>query len=204
MGPRRAAPATERNARHIARVLARVLPRAGTVLEIASGTGQHAARLAQAFPTIAWQPSDPDPASRASIAAWRVETGPGAGMPLPPLDIDVCTPGWETAVAGPWAGLVCINMIHIAPWAACEGLMRGAGRRLGAGAPLYLYGPYRRNGRHTAPSNAAFDDSLRGRDATWGVRDLEAVAACAERNGLALARVVLMPANNLSVVFRRA
>ena len=195
---RRSAPHVARNAEPIAEVLREILPARGLVLEVASGTGEHVLHFARAFPFLAWQPSDPDPAALASIEAWRVEAG-RANL-LPPVTLDARMLDWPVAAAD---AILCINMVHISPWAATVGLMRGAGLRLTAGAPLYLYGAYRQAGVTTAPSNEAFDLSLRARDPEWGVRDLEQVAAEAERNGLGLERVVPMPANNLSVVFRK-
>jgi SAM-dependent methyltransferase len=194
---KRRAPATERNREPIAAVLREVLPERGTLLEIASGTGEHAAYFSGLFPDMAWQPSDPDPEALASIEAWRAE----AGVPnlLEPLRLDAAADTWPVDAAD---AILCINMVHISPWAATEGLMRGAGRLLPPGGPLILYGPYRRAGVPTAPSNEAFDQSLRSRDPRWGLRDLEAVEAEAAANGLGLARVVEMPANNLTVVFR--
>jgi len=187
--------AAARNRDPILAVLRRVLPAAGVVLEIASGSGEHAAYFAGAFPRLAWQPSDPDPRAHASIAAWC------AGVPTvrPPLALDATDERWPVAPAA----IVCVNMIHIAPWAACEGLLRNAGRSLPAGGVLYLYGPYRVGGRHTAPSNAAFDAGLRARDRAWGVRDLEIVVTLAASHGLDLRETVSMPANNLSVVLER-
>ncbi|MBL8698451.1 MAG: DUF938 domain-containing protein [Alphaproteobacteria bacterium] len=200
------APATERNREPILAVLARVLaPRggaagfAGDVLEIASGTGQHVAFFAARLPALSFQPSDPDAERRASIAAWVAEAG--VGNVRAPLDLDVMHEPWP--VAHPVAAILCINMIHISPWEATLALMRGAGRWLPPGAPLYVYGPFMREGRHTAPSNAAFDADLRGRDPRWGVRNLETVSEVAHAHGLSLDEVVEMPANNLSVVFRR-
>ena len=195
---RRRAPAAERNRDAILTVLARVLPSSGVVLEIASGTGQHALHCAAALPHMVWQPSDPDAAARDSIAAWRAHAG--AANLNAPLAIDVTRNDWGI---GRVAAMVCINMIHIAPWEAAEALFRGAGERLDAGGVLYLYGPYRRNGAHTAPSNEAFDAQLRATDARWGVRDLEAVTALAEKAGFALVETVAMPANNFSLVFRK-
>src|SRR5882724_893855 len=191
-------PAVARNRDPILAVLRRVLPAQGTVLEIASGTGEHAAYFAAALPHITWQPTDPDAEARGSIAAHR------AAAQLPnlkaPLALDACAPSWPVARA---EAVVSINMIHIAPWAAAEGLMAGAGRLLAAGGVLYLYGPFKENGEHTAPSNAAFDASLRARDPLWGVRDRDEVAALAQRNRLKLVERVAMPANNLSLVFQR-
>jgi hypothetical protein len=195
---RRRAPAAERNRDAILAVLSRVLPPSGIVLEIASGTGQHAVHCAAALPGIVWQPSDPDSAARDSIAAWR--THAGLANLAYPIKLDVMNDDWGI---GEVAAIVCINMIHIAPWDAAQALFHGAGSRLGGGGVLYLYGPYRRDGAHTAPSNEAFDAQLRATDARWGVRDLEAVQALAETHGFRLDEVVEMPANNFSLVFGR-
>lgn len=197
--PRLQAPAVARNREPILAVLRRVLPPAGLVLEVASGSGEHAAFFASALPLLTWQPSDPDPRARASITAFR----DAGGMPnlLPPLDLDVMAAAWPVTGA---AAIVCINMIHIAPWSACEGLVAGAARALPPGGVLYLYGPYKEEGRHTAPSNEIFDADLRARDPRWGVRDLGEVTALARRHGLVHEETVTMPANNRSVVFRRA
>ncbi|CAM5221439.1 SAM-dependent methyltransferase OS=Bosea thiooxidans OX=53254 GN=ARD30_12450 PE=4 SV=1 [Bosea thiooxidans] len=178
-------------------MLRQVLPPSGLVLEVASGSGEHAIHFAAALPALTFQPSDPAADALASIAAWARESG--LGNVLPPQQLDAGAPQWpiETADA-----ILCINMIHIAPWAAAEGLFRQAGRLLKTGAPLYLYGPYRRPGRPLEPSNAAFDESLRRRDPEWGLRDLEAVVALAAANGFGPPEVVEMPANNLSVIFR--
>ena len=192
-------PATARNREPILEVLRRALPREGRVLEIASGAGEHAAYLAPFFPHLQWQPTDADPAAMNSIRAWRAATE--APNLLEPMVLDVTDPAdWPEDL---YEAVVCINMIHISPWVAAEGLMDGAGRVLTLGGLLYLYGPYREGGRHTAPSNAAFDAGLKLRDPSWGVRDLEEVAALAARHGLELAERVEMPANNLSLLFRR-
>lgn len=193
---KRHAPAAERNREPILTVLETVLPESGLVLEIASGTGQHAAFFASRLPGLVWQPSDRDEDSRASIAAWTE----GAPNVRPPLDLDVTRRPWPLDRAD---AIVNANMIHIAPWAVCEALMRGAGELLAAGGVLFMYGPFTRPGVPTAPSNVAFDESLRSRDPSWGVRDLEEVSKVAATHGLARERVVEMPANNLSVVFRR-
>lgn len=195
----RSSPAALRNRGVIAEVLARVLPPTGRVLEIASGTGEHAVYLAGAFPGVSWQPTDVAPEALASIAARVASEGPG--NLLPPLRLDVAAWPWPVTEA---EAIVCINMIHIAPWAACEALMAGAARVLPSGAPLYLYGAIKRGGRHTAPSNAAFDADLRARDPAWGVRDEAEVTAAAAAHGLALAELVPMPSNNFSLVFRRS
>jgi SAM-dependent methyltransferase len=197
MGKQRA-PAAERNAEPIRAVLERVLPASGLVLEIASGTGQHAVTMARAFPHLRWQPSDPDPLARESIAAWRDEAGP-ANL-LAPVRLDVMDEVWPVAAAD---AVVCINMIHIAPWECALGLFRGAGRVLPVGGVLYLYGPYRFHGAFTAESNAAFDASLRARDPAWGVRDLDDIEPALAAHGLVLEETVAMPANNHSLVFRR-
>ena len=193
---RRHAPATERNREPLAAVLREILPADGVVLEVASGTGEHAAFFAGRFPALLWQPSDPDPDALASIRAWREETG--WSNLLEPVRLDAAAEDWPVAAAD---AILCVNMVHISPWAATLGLLRGARRLLAPGAPLILYGPYRRAGVATAPSNEAFDASLRARDPDWGLRDLEAVAAAAD--GSRLERVFEMPANNVTVVFRR-
>jgi SAM-dependent methyltransferase len=195
---RRSAPHVARNAGPIAEVLRAILPPRGLVLEVASGTGEHILHFARDFPKLLWQPSDPEPAALRSIEAWRAESG--LFNLLPAVSLDARAGDWPVPQAD---ALVCINMIHISPWAATAGLMRGAGRLLEAGAPLCLYGPYRRAAVATAPSNEAFDESLRARDPEWGLRDLEAVVAEAEKHGFTLDRVVEMPANNLSAVFRK-
>ncbi|AOK07226.1 class I SAM-dependent methyltransferase [Burkholderia sp. AU28942] len=195
---RLSAPAAERNRGPILDVLRRVLPATGSVLEIASGTGQHAAHFAQALPGLRWQPSDPDAHARRSIAAWVAHAG--LANLAEPLAFDVRDPVWPSAALD---AIVCINMVHISPWACTEALFAGAARVLRPGGVLFLYGPYRREGRHTSPSNEAFDQQLRSRDPSWGVRDLEAVVALGLDLGLDCAEVVEMPANNLSVVFHR-
>lgn len=200
-GAKHFASAVSRNTGPIVGVLREVLPAVGRVLEIASGTGQHAIAFARAFPGIEWQPSDPDADARASIAAWIAAEG--LENIAPPQAIDTTHAGWEAGLTPRPDAILCINMIHIAPWAACEGLLRGAGGLLAPGGVLYLYGPYKRDGRHTAPGNEAFDASLRARNPEWGVRDLAVVADCAGENELALERSVDMPVNNLSAIFRR-
>jgi hypothetical protein len=187
-----------RNAEPIAAVLADLLPPQGLVLEVASGTGEHVLHFARRFPALDWQPSDPDPVALRSIEAWR--SGAGLGNLRPPIRLDASEAGWPTKAAD---AIMCINMVHISPWAATEGLMRGAALLLRSGAPLILYGAYRRAGVSTAPSNEAFDRSLRSRNPAWGLRDLETVQGEAEANGLTLEAVHEMPANNLILVFRR-
>lgn len=190
------APAAQRNRQPILDVLARVLPGSGLVLEIASGTGEHAFWFAQHLRSLIWQPSDPDPAARRSIAA-HATTVAGSSLRAP-LDLDVTEASWPIERA---EAIVCINMAHIAPWAATEGLIAGSARTLPPGGILYLYGPYKRGGAHTAPSNAAFDASLRRQNPAWGLRDVEAVTELAAARGLRFSEVVDMPANNLSLVF---
>ena len=190
-------PATARNREPIAAVLREVLPEQGVVLEVASGAGEHAAFFARLFPNLTWQPSDPQPQALSSIEAYVAD----AGLPnlREPVALDAASETWPIERAD---ALLCINMVHISPWSATVGLMRGAGRLLASGAPLILYGPYRRDGVPTAASNEAFDRSLKERNPQWGLRRREDVAAEAERAGLALERVVEMPANNLIVAFR--
>jgi SAM-dependent methyltransferase len=193
---KRYAPATQRNREIIAEVLERILPSQGTVLEIASGTGEHLIHFAQSFPHLNWQPSDYDEAGLASIAAWSAE----AGLPniLPQVRIDATSADWPLISAD---AILCINMVHISPWEATQGLMAGAGRLLSADAPLYLYGPYRQHGVALAEGNVSFDASLKQRNPDWGLRYVEDVAAQGEEAGLKLERIEQMPANNLSLIF---
>ncbi len=202
---RRYAPATERNRVPILEVLKQVLPPTGIVLEVASGTGEHAVFLGPRLQPRFWQPTEPDPSLRASIQAWREHSGAEAvGSPIP-LDVtDTLWPVETLNLTDPVTAIVAINLIHIAPWAATLGLMAGAARLLPPQGVLYLYGPYKQAGRHTAPSNAQFDDQLRSQDPAWGVRNLDDVEAIATQHHLALQQVISMPANNLSVVFQRA
>lgn len=183
------------------------MPARGKVIEVASGSGEHVSAFAKRFAGVTWQPSDPEAKARASIDAYAAElnaaAGPDGANLLPALHIDAMADNWWQAVEGPIAGVVSINMIHIAPWEACLGLMRGAGELLEAGGFLYLYGPYKVNGAHTAPSNEAFDESLRSRNLRWGLRDQGEVAEAAATEGLALGQVIPMPANNFSLVFRK-
>ncbi len=196
---KRTAPAALRNEEPISQVLRDVLPSEGVVLEIASGSGQHARGFAQRFPGLTWQPSDQDPAALRSIDAWAAEM-PACTNIRPALHLDVMQWPWPVTTAD---AIVCINMIHIAPWAACEGLMRGAGELLRPGAPLYLYGAMRVDGAFTSASNASFDASLHQQNPAWGIRDLAEVAAAGQVHGLALVQVTPMPANNFSLVLRR-
>lgn len=194
-------PSAERNLAPIIEVLEPHLPEVGLVLEIASGTGQHVAAFARRFPQLTFQPSDADPAARASIEAWRAEAG--AENLRRPVALDVAAPDWWTALDAPVAALIAINLIHISPWAATEGLFAGAGRLVGEGGLVYLYGPHRRDGVHTAPSNEAFDAGLRRTDPQWGLRDIAEVADVAAKNGFQLKDIVPMPANNFSLLFRK-
>ncbi|HET9449611.1 MAG TPA: DUF938 domain-containing protein [Aggregicoccus sp.] len=199
--PRQYAPATERNREPLLAVLQQELATARSVLEVASGTGQHAVFFARALPHLTWQPTDLDEAALASIEAWRrAEALPNV---LPAQALDVLQEPWPPALSGPWDALVCINMVHISPWEATQALLRGAARVLAPGGRVLLYGPYFVAGRPTAPSNLVFDASLRSRDPRWGVRMLEDVLAEAEVHGLVRERVVDMPSNNLTVVLRR-
>ena len=196
---KRHAPAALRNREAIADVLALELPEAGLVLEVASGTGEHALYFAARFPSLTWQPSDPDPAALASIQAWRAEhERPNL---LPAIELNGEDSDWALDHAD---AIFCANMIHIAPWQACEGLFAGAARLLENGAPLILYGPYLEDDVETAPSNLAFDESLKARNAQWGLRELSKVDAVAARNGFTRHARHTMPANNLTVVYRRS
>lgn len=201
---KRHAPATERNRAPILTVLESALPASGTVLEVAAGTGEHAAIFAPRLAPRLWLPSDPDADNLASIAAWAAEAS--CDRLLPPIALDVTAAPWPVETdppPEPVTAIAAINLIHIAPWAAAEGLMAGAGRLLPSGGVLYLYGPYKIDGRHTAQSNAAFDASLKARDPAWGVRDMADVAALAGAHGLDHGRTEAMPANNVSLVFTR-
>jgi len=194
---KRIAPATERNREAIFAVLRGELPSSGLVLEVASGSGEHAIHFAAALPALDWQPSDPDPAALASIEAWREE----AGLPnvRPPVRLDASA-DWPVDRAD---AILCINMVHISPWSATLGLLRGAEACLPPDGLLYLYGPYLRDDVETAPSNLAFDASLKARDPQWGLRRVEDVIAAAHAQRLRFDRLLEMPANNLSLLFRR-
>ncbi len=193
---RKHAPATLRNREPIAEVLTAELPVAGKVLEVASGSGEHCAFFAQLFPDHVWQPTDPDPGALGSIASWCA----GLGNVLPPLALDAASAAWPVDTAD---AVLCINMAHISPWEATLGLVAGAQRLLAKGAPLILYGPWRREDVQTAPSNTAFDASLRARDPRWGLRQVKDLDAAAAARAFAGTRLVEMPANNLMLVYRR-
>nr|WP_087574252.1 DUF938 domain-containing protein [Sphingomonas sp. CDS-1] len=194
---RRYAPATERNRDAILGLLREELPSSGLVLEVASGSGEHAIHFAAALPDLDWQPSDPDPAALASIEAWRQEAG--LTNLRTPIRLDAAAP-WPVDRAD---AILCINMVHISPWIATLGLLRGAGACLPPEGLLYLYGPYLRDDVETAPSNLAFHASLKARDPQWGLRRVEDVIAAADAQGLRFDRLVEMPANNLSLLFKR-
>lgn len=195
---KREAPAAARNRQPILEVLQQHLPDEGLVLEFASGTGQHVVHFAQALPALTFQPSDPNETARASVDDWAKTLG--LANVLPALALDASAGAWPVAKAD---AILCINMIHISPWEATVGLIEGAARTLPAGGVLFLYGPYRRAGQPTAPSNEDFDQDLKARNPAWGLRALEDVAALAARHGFAAPTVVEMPANNLSVIFRK-
>ncbi|THD51327.1 DUF938 domain-containing protein [Phenylobacterium sp.] len=195
----RTSPATARNRQPILEVLRPRLPAGARVLEVASGAGEHAMFLASALAGVSWRPSDRDPEALASIEAWRAAAGPpnlAAPIRLDAADLA----SWP---AGPFEAVVCINMVHISPWAASEGLMAGAGRVLAPGGRLFLYGPYIEADVETAPSNQAFDESLKARDPAWGLRDLADIKGLATANGLAFSERLAMPANNLIVAFEK-
>lgn len=194
---RREAPAAARNVAVIGDVLADWLPRSGTILEVASGTGEHALAFARRFPAIDWQPSDPDPDALGSIAAWRADGPPNL---LPAVRIDVRSADWPVVSV---TAIVSINMVHISPWAASLGLLDGAARLLPPGASLILYGPWIEDGVDTAPSNLEFDHSLRDRDPSWGLRLVTTFAAEAALRGLVLVDRRAMPANNIMLRFER-
>lgn len=202
---RQFAPATQRNREPILKVLQRILPSTGTILEIASGTGEHAVFFAPRLSGRKWLPTDINYLSLASISAW-LEQEPSDKI-YPPILLNVCENIWaieqENQYLAEITAIVNINMIHIAPWSACLGLIAGAGRILPQNGILYLYGPFKQNGQHTAPSNAAFDEMLKSQNPAWGVRDLEEVMAVAKMQNLQWRETISMPANNLSVIFQK-
>ncbi len=195
-------PSAARNRDAIRDVVLEVMPSEGKILEIGGGTGEHGVHIAAAAPGLAWHTGDPDPASRASIAAWIEDAG--LANLKGPHAIDVTADDWGVEAGQPFDGLVSINMLHIAPFTAATGLFAGAGRVLRCGGVLFVYGPFSRAGVHTAPSNATFDASLKSRDPRWGVRDLEHdLASLAQKNALTREAIVEMPANNFCVIFRK-
>jgi len=192
-------PATERNRDVILEVLNRILPKTGHILEVASGSGEHVIHFAKNHPEITWQPSDLAEDSRLSIQAWIDHSG--LKNIAPPLALDTTAANWPNT---PLDALICINMVHISPWEATLGLMEKAGQLLKENGFLYLYGPYQRDGQHTAPSNASFEGWLKEKDNRFGVRHMEEVEQVAVDNGLKLSQIIDMPANNFSLVFHRA
>jgi hypothetical protein len=197
--PRRHSPAAQRNRAAILEVLQRVLPPAGCALEIASGSGEHAAHFARGLPDWQWQPTDADADALASISAWCS----GLANVLPPLHLDVTSPVWA-GVGDDLPAIFCANMLHISPWSTCAALMQGAARQLSAQGLLLVYGPFVADGEATAASNLAFDADLRSRNANWGLRSLGDVVTVAAAAGLQLRERIAMPANNLFLVWRRA
>ena len=194
-------PSASRNGEAIFNCLGQYLSAGTSVLEIASGSGQHITGLARQFSTITWQPSDPAAKARASIAAWASEAA--VTNLLPPLNLDVIAKQWWTAAKGPFDALMAVNLLHIAPWRACLGLLEGAEHLLSSGGFLYLYGPYKIEGEPWAPSNEAFDRSLRARNPQWGIRSKADVVEAAADHDLKLIGAIPMPANNLSLIFRK-
>lgn len=194
-------PAGERNLAPLTRVLRPRLPRAGGVLEVASGTGQHIAHWARAFPGLVFQPSDADAEARAQIEAWRRASE--VSNLLPPLDLDVGAGEWSAAAPGPWVAIVAVNLLHISPGATTPGLLRGAGATLAPGGRLFVYGPFAEDGVLEPESNRRFDAMLRAQNPAWGIRDLVEVRGLAAAHGLAVTEVVAMPANNRVLVCER-
>ncbi len=196
--PRRHAPATQRNREAIAEQLTKTLPASGLVLEVASGTGEHACHFADLFPNLEWLPSEPDATLRASIAAYRDDCGlPNLALPLA---LDVTRRPWPCVDV---AAILCVNLLHISPWTVAEALFAGAAEALSSQAPLLIYGPFKRGGQHTADSNAAFDRILRAESPSWGLRDLNDIETCALQQGFSLDSVVDMPANNFFLHLKR-
>ena len=205
-GDRLFSPSTARNKEVVGEMVARYLPKTGTILEVGAGTGEHAVHFAARLPNVKWLPGDPDEASRASIGAWTEHLNQTQGQTnvAPPHKIDVCTKDWGLENTASLAGIVTLNMIHISPFASTQGLFAGAERYLNQDGVLFMYGPFARDGRHTAPSNEAFDASLKSRNPQWGVRDLERdIMPLAAKAGLTLQAVEPMPANNNSVIFTK-
>ncbi len=195
-------PSAARNSTPILEFIKSILPTTGVVLEIGCGTGEHAVCFTEAMPNLIWQPSDTDTDARASTASWINFVG--LKNVLAPLDINVCSTLWGVEEAAPFDAIMSINMVHIAPWAACLGLFAGAGRLLCDGGLLIFYGPFMRGGVHNSPSNADFDVSLKARNPSWGVRDLADLERVGEASGLSLREIIEMPSNNAIVVFSRS
>ena len=197
------APATERNRDVLLDVFKAHLPKNGTLVEVASGTGEHAAHIAGHLQPLFWQPSDIEPEKHASIDAWAAESG--AENILPAIRMNVLEDSISDLVLPiPITAIAAINLIHIAPWQVAQALVRGAAKALTSDGILFLYGPYRRGGAHTSLSNKSFDMSLKSRDSSWGVRDIEAVTELATDQGFHQPTIIEMPANNLSLVFKRS
>ncbi len=197
-------PATERNRRPIGDLLSQLLPAAGAVLELASGSGEHAVCFQQRFTNLLWQASDPDPDHRASIDAWIHHQGLSHVMPAA-LNLDVEMRPWPLpqTIRGSLNAVVCINLLHISPANCTNAVLEESAVLLPSGAPLIIYGPFMRNGTHTSASNAAFDRSLRERNNQWGLREVSLVTSLAAKAGFKIDDVVPMPANNLTLVLRR-
>lgn len=195
-------PATQRNVHAIGDVLADALPARGLILELASGSGEHGVAFQQRFPRVTWQCSDQDPDHCLSISAWIAHTELTSAMPQP-LALDVCAPDWVHDLPTAPAMVVAVNLLHISPWECTQALMHGSARHLSPGGRLLIYGPFRVEGEHVSESNQNFDDSLRERNPSWGVRDQEAVIAEAQRAGLSLQDIRLMPSNNRIILFER-
>ncbi len=194
-------PSFKRNRDPILEVLRDCLPPTARILEIASGSGQHAIYFQAALAATTWQPSDPDPNCRESILAWAKRKD---SKILPPLSIDVQAESWGISEGEEYDAIVCINMIHITPFSCVEGLLKNASRMLAKNNLLFLYGPFKRSGEHISESNQRFDEDLRRRDSEWGIRDVEIIISRADREGLALTEVIEMPQHNLSVIFKRS
>lgn len=195
-------PSAARNRDPVLQALQSILPPQGLALEVASGTGEHVVHFARGLPGWRFQPTEFDETSRRSVSAWIAHEG--LTNVAPPVALDARADTWDVEASAPFDAIISLNMIHIAPWAAAEGLFRGAGRVLRSGGLLFLYGPFQEGGVHNAPSNAAFDESLRGRNPDWGVRDILDLQKCANENGLTLRERQAMPANNQSLVFVKA
>jgi hypothetical protein len=195
---RRYAPSSARNRDALLQVLKLILPQTGTILEIASGTGEHACYFAPAFGAAIWQPTDADESAIASINAHREADSP-ANL-APPLRLNVMESKWKVNAAD---AVLCVNMVHITPWVCCKNLLRGCAHVLSPGAPLVLYGPFKQDGAHTAPSNAKFDQTLRGQNAEWGIRDMAEIAEAGKARGLTIEDPIAMPSNNFCLIFRQ-
>ena len=195
-------PATSRNYKYISKVLSSFLPKTGLILEVASGSGEHAVQFQKQFPDIIWQASDPNPTHRRSINAWIKHENLTKKMPQP-LNLDVSNQPWQfpQGTSSAFNGIICINLLHISPWRCTKALLKEAKKHLNENNPIIIYGPFMRNGRHTSKSNELFDRSLKVENPEWGVRDLEGVISLAISCGFTKRFVIEMPANNLTVIF---